>query len=265
MLKIFDQVCNILNKTNPFKSAIQVVADGFAKSFLRSDGSAVTATGEMCVQGIALTSNLVPQSLIAVVRSALSDNVVKGNRLANGTRVFPGKLICGVIGVAAVLPALCYNESSCDLAVQVRGVFVVFSVHVQLQAVTSSEYPSFGYMAAQGATTLWETWVNRCSDPTQSCDAEDSSKNHVMFGSVATWLFDQSIRVTPGSSMIRFRHFGEVVRVTRTVVFGEIVLDANRTTVKVQIPAGMSATLECAPCRNVPDSIESGTHIFVRD
>jgi alpha-L-rhamnosidase len=42
------------------------------------------------------------------------------------------------------------------------------------------DFPGWGYMVANGATTLWETWA--ASDNTYS-------KNHPMFGSVGEWFY----------------------------------------------------------------------------
>lgn len=42
------------------------------------------------------------------------------------------------------------------------------------------DFPGWGYMLAQGATTLWETWAKPDNAPSQ---------NHPMFGSVSEWFF----------------------------------------------------------------------------
>lgn len=47
------------------------------------------------------------------------------------------------------------------------------------QNITKDTFPGWGYMLANGATTLWETW--KMSDNTFSQD-------HPMFGSVAAWM-----------------------------------------------------------------------------
>ncbi|MEQ8848960.1 family 78 glycoside hydrolase catalytic domain [Botrimarina sp.] len=48
-----------------------------------------------------------------------------------------------------------------------------------------SEYPSWGYMADQGATTIWELWNGDTADPAMN------SGNHVMLvGDLVTWLYE---------------------------------------------------------------------------
>jgi alpha-L-rhamnosidase len=53
--------------------------------------------------------------------------------------------------------------------------------------VERREFPGWGYMLDQGATTLWETW--KASDNTYS-------QNHPMFGSVEAWLMKHALGLT---------------------------------------------------------------------
>ncbi len=55
------------------------------------------------------------------------------------------------------------------------------------ELVARREYPSWGYMLDNGATTLWETW--KASDNTYS-------QNHPMFGSVDEWLVKHALGIT---------------------------------------------------------------------
>lgn len=51
---------------------------------------------------------------------------------------------------------------------------------VAYRLVNQRDYPSWGYMLAEGATTLWETWKYPESSPSQ---------NHPMFGSTEEWFY----------------------------------------------------------------------------
>lgn len=54
------------------------------------------------------------------------------------------------------------------------------------------EYPSWGYMANQGATTIWELWNGNTADPAMN------SGNHVMLiGDLITWLYEDLAGVAP--------------------------------------------------------------------
>lgn len=57
--------------------------------------------------------------------------------------------------------------------------------------MNQKEYPGFGYMINNGATTLWENWAFKLHD----------SKNHPMFGSISEWFHKSllGIRQSPGS------------------------------------------------------------------
>ena len=64
--------------------------------------------------------------------------------------------------------------------------------------VTSTTYPSWGYMASKGATTIWELWNGDTADPGMN------SGNHVMLvGDLVIWLYEHlaglaSDPATPG-------------------------------------------------------------------
>jgi alpha-L-rhamnosidase len=53
---------------------------------------------------------------------------------------------------------------------------------------TQKDYPGWGYMLANGATTLWETW----RDP-----GTGVSENHPMFGSVDEWFYRSLLGINP--------------------------------------------------------------------
>jgi len=48
--------------------------------------------------------------------------------------------------------------------------------------VTQDTFPSYGYMIANGATTLWENWQG-------STYTAFGSRNHIMFGTQSSWFF----------------------------------------------------------------------------
>ncbi len=59
---------------------------------------------------------------------------------------------------------------------------------------TNRDYPSWGYMADHGATTVWELWNGDTADPAMN------SHNHVMLvGDLTTWLYEDvaGIRTDP--------------------------------------------------------------------
>ncbi|QDV79053.1 family 78 glycoside hydrolase catalytic domain [Botrimarina mediterranea] len=62
------------------------------------------------------------------------------------------------------------------------------------------EYPSWGYMANQGATTIWELWNGDTADPAMN------SGNHVMLiGDLVTWLYEDLAGIAADPSAPGFR------------------------------------------------------------
>jgi alpha-L-rhamnosidase len=62
------------------------------------------------------------------------------------------------------------------------------------------EYPSWGYMANQGATTIWELWNGDTADPAMN------SGNHVMLiGDLVTWLYEDLAGIAADPSEPGFR------------------------------------------------------------
>jgi alpha-L-rhamnosidase len=66
---------------------------------------------------------------------------------------------------------------------------------------TQTTYPSLGYMAARGATTVWELWNGDTADPSMN------SGNHVMLvGDLVTWLYEDVAGIAPDADVPGFRH-----------------------------------------------------------
>jgi alpha-L-rhamnosidase len=72
----------------------------------------------------------------------------------------------GVLGTRHLLDVLSENGRA-DIAYRI---------------VTQEDYPGWGYMIKEGATTLWERWEKLSGGGM-------NSQNHIMFGSVDAWLY----------------------------------------------------------------------------
>ncbi|MGV8133692.1 MAG: family 78 glycoside hydrolase catalytic domain [Mangrovibacterium sp.] len=111
--------------------------------------------------------------------------------------------------------------------------------------VNSSEYPGWGYMIENGATTLWETW-KESDDVYSNC--------HPMFGSVSEWFFRWLGGIRPDPEYPGFRKFWltpsvpnglEQINCTYHSPYGTIVSNWKKENGKViyqmEIPQGSSA------------------------
>jgi alpha-L-rhamnosidase len=124
--------------------------------------------------------------------------------------------------------------------------------------VCREDYPSWGYMIRNGATTIWELWNGDTAEPHMN------SRNHVMLlGDLLTWLFEDVAGIQPrepGFSRIGLRpHFVfESAACTHRTIRGP-VSSAWKTTgqhiewtvnlppnvnADVELPAGCAASLE---------------------
>jgi alpha-L-rhamnosidase len=66
--------------------------------------------------------------------------------------------------------------------------------------VTQETYPSWGYMLANGATTLWERWENKTG-------GQMNSHNHPMMGSVGSWFYKYAVGIVPELRAPGFERF----------------------------------------------------------
>ena len=65
---------------------------------------------------------------------------------------------------------------------------------------TNQTYPSWGYMAANGATTIWELWNGNTADPGMN------SQNHVMLlGDLITWCYENLAGIRSDKSKVAFQ------------------------------------------------------------
>lgn len=124
------------------------------------------------------TANLLPLSL-GIVPEDCKEEVVK-NLVENIMVRGDGHVTCGVIGISWLLRGLADNGFA----------------DVAYLLATTNTYPSWGYMAAQGATTIWELWNGDKANPAMN------SGNHVMLlGDLIPWAYEHlgGIRQQPGS------------------------------------------------------------------
>jgi alpha-L-rhamnosidase len=144
-----------------------------------------------------------------------------------------GHLSTGIFGTKYILETL-------SLAGFANEIFRV---------VNSTEYPGWGHMVSQGATTLWETWKE--SDNTYS-------NCHPMFGSVSEWLYRWLGGIRPDPDYPGFSRFSinpalpealSYVECTYNSPFGQIVsnwkrIDSTRVRFDITVPVGSIAAVK---------------------
>ncbi|MCR5130332.1 MAG: family 78 glycoside hydrolase catalytic domain [Prevotella sp.] len=144
------------DEASRFEQQASQMTEAFNKRFL--NGSIYdnnTATANL----LPLAFDLVPDSCRDVVMKNLVNTIATKNDC---------HLSCGVIGISWLLRTLSDNGRS-DLA---------------WRLTTTKTYPSWGYMAEHGATTIWELWNGDTANPAMN------SGNHVMLlGDLLTWCY----------------------------------------------------------------------------
>ena len=197
-----------------------------------------------------VTANILPLALGIVPEDCKTDvirQVVQNICVEN-----KGHVSCGVIGISWLLRGLSDNGFS----------------DVAYLLATQKKYPSWGYMAENGATTIWELWNGDKANPKMN------SGNHVMLlGDLVTWCYQYLGGIGRGETSA-YKHFRiapawdiqdcEWADVSYDSPYGRITSRWRKTLQHaewhVEIPANTTATL------TMPDGttreIGSGSYDF---
>jgi alpha-L-rhamnosidase len=180
-----------------------------------------------------LAYNLVPEN----ARRNLFTNLV-----AITMKDFNGHISTGLVGAEYLMRILTDNGRA-DLAYKLAS---------------NKTYPSWGYMAENGATTIWELWNGNTAAP------EMNSGNHVMLlGDLITWLYEYLAGIKTDEANPAFKHIimqpipipdlpdGQkgltFVKASYKSMYGLIKSEWNLDGIvfkwKVEIPANTSASL----------------------
>lgn len=121
-----------------------------------------------------LTANILPIAFGIVPDTLVQD--VEDNIVTTIMTTHDGHACCGVIGMQWLMHCLTRMG---------RG-------DVAFLIATNKTYPSYGYMAENGATTIWELWNGDTASPKMN------SGNHVMLlGDFISWLFRDLAGIWP--------------------------------------------------------------------
>ncbi|MGH2558936.1 MAG: family 78 glycoside hydrolase catalytic domain [Thermomicrobiales bacterium] len=203
------------------------VKAAFIDAYVSADGHVAgdTQTGYV----LALHMDLLPDDLRAAATRHLVDDIERHD----------GHLTTGFVGVGYLCPLLT------DLG------------HVDLayRLLLNEDYPSWGYMLRNGATTIWERW-DGWTEERGFQDPGMNSFNHYAFGSIGEWLFRHvaGIEVAPahpGYEHVVIRPFpgggltwakAEYQSILGTIASGWHVEDGGLR-LEIEIPANVTATV----------------------
>jgi alpha-L-rhamnosidase len=232
--KLMEKDASMLGENNDaqrFESLAVLMKTAFNEKFLdRDTGQYSNGTQTSCV--LPLAFGLVPDDM----RERIFNHLV-GNVENNGH----GHVGTGLIGGQYLMRVLAENGRP-DLAFEI---------------VSQKDYPGWGYMIAQGATTIWELWNGNTADPTMNSD------NHVMLvGDLVIWLYEDVAGIKSDPAQPGFKHIimrpmpvGDLawVKATHNSPCGEISSEWRRSgndgmpnarfDWRIEIPANTTATV----------------------
>lgn len=158
-MQVFAQLLGKKEDQQAFAALEQKVAAAFNKKYF-NEATAQYSNNTATANLLPLNFGLVPKGKEAAVFA----HVVAKTEASNG-----GHITTGVIGTQWLMRTLSrYGRP--DLAYKLAS---------------NRDYPSWGYMAANGATTIWELWNGNTANP------QMNSGNHVMLlGDLMVWYYE---------------------------------------------------------------------------
>jgi alpha-L-rhamnosidase len=171
--RIMARAAGILGRTQDqqrYQRLAEQIKQAYVEKFVDSDTGKV-GPGTQASQVFALSLNMIDSE--AIVGKALDFLVSKIEK------EHKGHLSTGIFGTKLMLDLLS-ERGHMDLAHRI---------------VNQKDFPGWGYMLENGATTLWEHWA--FSDNT-------FSHNHPMFGSVSQWFYNRLGGIRPHAEAIGF-------------------------------------------------------------
>ena len=151
-----------------------------------------------------------------------------------------------------------------------RGLTEYDQKELAFTLASNTTYPSYGYMAANGATTIWELWNGNTADPNMN------SQNHVMMlGDLLIWYYENlaGIRSDKSDAGVGFKKIImrpsipaglDFVKASYNSLHGLIKSEWKKSTGKfewnVTVPANSSAVIHI-PATSLTDVMESGMDI----
>ncbi len=256
MMSTYAKAQNLHEDAKWFEHEAQISKDAFNKKFLTVKKGTTTVPGHILYPDSTfygnntVTANLLPYYFGMIddeyVKHEVEKQIVKAIISQN-----LGTVTCGVIGIGWLMHALTDMGRS----------------DVAWLLATNKKYPSWGYMAEHGATTIWELWNGDTASPKMN------SGNHVMLlGDLLSWIYEDVAGIQ--SSENGFKHITmkpdftvdeiDDIDASYQSIYGQIVSRWKKAKGKlhwhVEIPANTSATIHLP--NNIVKEIGSGKYDF---
>jgi alpha-L-rhamnosidase len=226
--RLMEHYATMLGKTDDaraFHEQAEKIKVAFNEKFLDRDrGQYSNGTQTSCV--LPLAFGLVPEEFRTRIFNHLVDKIENETHGHVGTGLVGGQYLCRVLTDNG-RPDLVYTIAS------------------------QKDYPGWGYMIENGATTIWELWNGNTADPTMN------SGNHVMLiGDYVIWLYEDLAGIKTDPEQPGFKHIimkptpvGDLtfVKATHESPYGLISSEWHRNGKQfdwqIEIPANTKATV----------------------
>jgi alpha-L-rhamnosidase len=177
LLILMTKFATMLNKTNDvaeYNALGERIKTAFNnKYFNQNKGSYSNNT--VTANLLPLYFGMVPEQYRQQVFSSITDKIVKENNSHIST---------GVIGTQWLMRGLTDNGKA-DIAYTLAS---------------NKDYPSWGYMVENGATTIWELWNGNTANP------EMNSQNHIMLlGDLIVWYYENLAGIKSDDKEVAFK------------------------------------------------------------
>lgn len=160
-LKLMESYAQLLGKdadAQDYAAQAERLKEAFNKAFLNDNS--VYGKGTQTGQVLPLYFGMVPEGKVAPAFEWLVNSIMETNN---------GHIATGLVGGQWLMRVLSDNGRA----------------DVALTIATQEDYPSWGYMVKQGATTMWELWNGDTADPGMN------SHNHLMLtGDLGLWFYE---------------------------------------------------------------------------
>jgi len=214
------------------------ISAAFTGQFLDEETGKV-GPGTQGSQVFALNTGILPEEFHGKVLEYLVSDILNENKGHLNTGIFGTKFLL------ETLPQKGYADAAFGM-------------------VSQKDFPGWGHMVLNGATTLWETWA--FSDNIYS-------HNHPMFGSVSQWFYHWIGGIRPAPDAVGFNRIILNPGINSPLswakssyhsIRGEIICNWEKTgeeiRLNIQIPVGATAILHL-PLLEKQDVLESGNPV----
>lgn len=179
ILKLMGKFANLIGHNEEADDYLQLaekVNIGFNNEFLNTD-SLYYGNNTTTANLLPLSFGMIPEKYIPGVEDNLVKSVLHNNN-------YRAHITTGVIGAQWIL----------------KGFSSIGRPDISFQIASNDTYPSWGYMAKQGATTIWELWNGDTADPGMN------SGNHVMLlGDFIPFSFENLAGIKSDKEMVAFK------------------------------------------------------------